>query len=340
VLYSQIFDCIGDGCRLSVNMATLDALQGLLRFKSQAVARDESLLRHPELPVPNPLQPVNYHVIQSDDNGLTASKSRQVYFQRLAAAATKRCPRGASHVIAAGDTPSATPRTEPVPNPLLKAVTPLMRPLVSAAQHASELELDGSCCSNSRGIDSGKIQVALQSKPQRGKKRKDLTEEERLELTRQRNREHARSTRQKKKARLDELEEIETRYLSLKRRETLNNHRRRHIVEFVENVNVKADQKCRLAVKLIRLVERQLSNPELAVLGEIALSSGDVAMAHVSARGNVANESKTMTGVVSASFRPGATELQDLSICLTDLPISDSSSNAGALFPSVSFGPP
>ncbi|EJK58190.1 hypothetical protein THAOC_21706 [Thalassiosira oceanica] len=290
-------------------MATLDALQGLLRFKSQAVARDESLLRHPELPVPNPLQPVNYHVIQSDDNGLTASKSRQVYFQRLAAAATKRCPRGASHVIAAGDTPSATPRTEPVPNPLLKAVTPLMRPLVSAAQHASELELDGSCCSNSRGIDSGKIQVALQSKPQRGKKRKDLTEEERLELTRQRNREHARSTR-------------------------------RHIVEFVENVNVKADQKCRLAVKLIRLVERQLSNPELAVLGEIALSSGDVAMAHVSARGNVANESKTMTGVVSASFRPGATELQDLSICLTDLPISDSSSNAGALFPSVSFGPP
>lgn len=142
-------------------------------------------------------------------------------------------------------------------------------------------------------------------------------------------------SRQKKKARLDELEEIETRYLSLKRRETLNNHRRRHIVEFVENVNVKADQKCRLAVKLIRLVERQLSNPELAVLGEIALSSGDVAMAHVSARGNVANESKTMTGVVSASFRPGATELQDLSICLTDLPISDSSLNAGALFPSV-----
>ena len=187
-------------------MATLDALQGLLQFKSHAVARDESVLRHPELPVPNPLQPVNYHVIQSDDNGLTATKSRQVYFRRLAAAATKQCPRGAN-VIAAGDASSAMPCTEPVPNPLLKAVTPLMRPLVSAAQHASELELDGSCSSDktaptleanaaaSRGIDSGKIQVALQSKPQRGKKRKDLTEEERLELTRQRNREHARSTR-------------------------------------------------------------------------------------------------------------------------------------------------
>ena len=123
----------------------------------------------------------------------------------------------------------------------------------------------------------------------------------------------------------------------MKKRETLNNHRRRHLVDFIENATVNADQKCRLAVKLMRLVERQLSNAEFAVLGEIALSSGDVAMAQVSARGIVANEPKTMTGVVSVSFRPRATELQDLSLCLTDLPISDSSSNAGALFPSVSF---
>ena len=201
--FSQIFDSLVTiELRLPAStMATLEALlalQGLLLFKSHAVARDESLLRHPELPVPNPLQPVNYHVIQSDDPNPT--KSRQVYFQRLAASTAKRCPR--ANANAAEGTPSATSCTEPVPNPLLKAVTPLMRPLVSAAQHASELELGDSCGSKataniaaSEGINSGKIQVALQSKPQRGKKRKDLTEEERLELTRQRNREHARSTR-------------------------------------------------------------------------------------------------------------------------------------------------
>ena len=123
----------------------------------------------------------------------------------------------------------------------------------------------------------------------------------------------------------------------MKKRETLNSHRRRHLADFVENATAKANQQCRLAAKLNRLVERQLSNPEFAVLGEIALSSGDVAMAHVSARGTVSNEPKTMTGVVSVSFRPGATELQDLSVCLTDLQTSDSPSNAGELFP-VSFG--
>lgn len=40
-----------------------------------------------------------------------------------------------------------------------------------------------------------KIEAALRSKPQRGRKRDNLSVEERLELTRTRNREHAKSTR-------------------------------------------------------------------------------------------------------------------------------------------------
>jgi hypothetical protein len=40
-----------------------------------------------------------------------------------------------------------------------------------------------------------KVEAALNSKPQRGRKREDLSEKERLELTRTRNREHAKSTR-------------------------------------------------------------------------------------------------------------------------------------------------
>lgn len=40
-----------------------------------------------------------------------------------------------------------------------------------------------------------KVEAALRSKPQRGKRREDLSETERMELTRTRNREHAKSTR-------------------------------------------------------------------------------------------------------------------------------------------------
>lgn len=44
-------------------------------------------------------------------------------------------------------------------------------------------------------INLKKVEAALRSQPQRGIKRTDLTEEERNELTRTRNREHSRNTR-------------------------------------------------------------------------------------------------------------------------------------------------
>ena len=49
--------------------------------------------------------------------------------------------------------------------------------------------------SNELSIRKEKVEEALNSKPQRGKKREDLSSKERLELTRTRNREHAKSTR-------------------------------------------------------------------------------------------------------------------------------------------------
>ena len=44
-------------------------------------------------------------------------------------------------------------------------------------------------------VNVQKVEAALRSEPQRGKKRTNLTKEERNELTRTRNREHARNTR-------------------------------------------------------------------------------------------------------------------------------------------------
>ena len=49
--------------------------------------------------------------------------------------------------------------------------------------------------SSSSPIRVEKVEEALRSKPQRGRKRDDLNENERVELTRTRNREHAKSTR-------------------------------------------------------------------------------------------------------------------------------------------------
>jgi len=68
---------------------------------------------------------------------------------------------------------------------------------------------------------------AMNSKPQRGRKRNNLTDEERQELTRTRNRQHAKSTRERKKARLEELTKIEEQYNDLLARLGTEDERRR-----------------------------------------------------------------------------------------------------------------
>ena len=76
------------------------------------------------------------------------------------------------------------------------------------------------------------VEAALRSKPQRGKKRENLNAEERLELTRTRNREHAKSTRIRKKQRYQELLDTELKYLELQNTEDLNSKRRETIMAF------------------------------------------------------------------------------------------------------------
>lgn len=81
---------------------------------------------------------------------------------------------------------------------------------------------------------ANKIQEALQSRPQRGKKRDNLSLPERLELTRTRNREHAKSTRIRKKARHQELCDREMEWKKYRTKEMLDTARRRCVAEFVE----------------------------------------------------------------------------------------------------------
>ena len=76
----------------------------------------------------------------------------------------------------------------------------------TSPQTATETRSSGSGLSVEQTLIRQKeIEKALHSKPQRGRKRANLNEIERLELTRTRNREHAKSTRIRKKMRYEEL---------------------------------------------------------------------------------------------------------------------------------------
>lgn len=78
-----------------------------------------------------------------------------------------------------------------------------------------------------------KVEAALKSKPQRGRKRENLNEQERLELTRTRNREHAKSTRIRKKARNQELLDKEQKLDAMVYCEELEERRRQTVIDFV-----------------------------------------------------------------------------------------------------------
>lgn len=83
-------------------------------------------------------------------------------------------------------------------------------------------------------IRRNEVDAALHSKPQRGRKRENLSELERLELTRTRNREHAKSTRIRKKARYDELLLAEKQLKEIRDRDELTLQRRRAVIGFVQ----------------------------------------------------------------------------------------------------------
>ena len=85
---------------------------------------------------------------------------------------------------------------------------------------------------NAAPILKKQIVDAMNSKPQRGRKRSNLTDEERQELTRTRNRQHAKSTRERKKARLEDLTKIEEEFNELLGRLATEDERRK-VVEAV-----------------------------------------------------------------------------------------------------------
>lgn len=122
------------------------------------------------------------------------------------------------------------------------ATNPLAKLLTSAGytdQHGISTELSHSLNTKalipSRGapVRPDQIEAAMRSKPQRGRKRENLNEYERMELTRTRNREHAKSTRVRKKARYEELLEAEEQWKDHLHWRALNDKRKATIQAFI-----------------------------------------------------------------------------------------------------------
>lgn len=103
----------------------------------------------------------------------------------------------------------------------------------SSSERSGSVVTDGSDDQVNQAVRREKVEAALRSKPQRGRKRENLSELERLELTRTRNREHAKSTRVRKKARYQELLDCEQKLKDIDREEKLLNCRRQCILDFL-----------------------------------------------------------------------------------------------------------
>jgi hypothetical protein len=188
-------------------MATsLDALEALLQFREGAsnfrFNRLPQSIYRPGLPVPNPLDPTQPHLIEGD-----------------AQSTADRRPTCGFGVKSTFSPPILSPDAAAVPDPLAMPATQ-NKSLRHPSSPCSAIERLTTVASQSWIVDHGfavsgtgplrpvasdsafdvdvsteKIRDALNSKPQRGKKRQDLNQFEMQELTRTRNREHAKSTR-------------------------------------------------------------------------------------------------------------------------------------------------
>ena len=145
----------------------------------------------------------------------------------------------------------------------------------------------------------------------------------------------------KKKARFQELSDIEAKYNVMKERESLDLRRRQHLIEFIENAAAAGEKgKCSHSSKLVKLASRLLK-PEFSVSSMTSVcTSNDTALVKISARGttvDLESTQKTLSGVISVNFIPASVDISDILYWQSSLPENISSSTGStSLQPSVS----
>jgi hypothetical protein len=183
------------------------------------------------------------------------------------------------------------------PNPLLLLAK---NPLVpSSASRSISATKEQEPVDNDELIRREEVVKALHSKPQRGRKRRNLNEEERQELTRTRNREHAKSTRERKKQRHLELLDMERLYQEVKRQQDMQGQRREIVCRFVA---------ARQAM-LQQVLDHENSSPKegtsvaaLDVIDGLILSRGDLRHHIRGQRGGADLDGVTLMGLFDRSL--------------------------------------
>lgn len=234
--------------------SSLDALEALLQFRrGRAAPAPQSLSPQPLLPVPNPLDPAQPHFIEGD--APTCVSQRRAF-----------CGRAFSSAVA-------------VPDPLAKPTAPR---LPVHDRGLSSPTSTSATASNTTNPLEGEVR-------RRGKRRRRHNDAERLKLTRHRNRTYAKSTRLKKKKRLQALLATEAKYLRLQEKLALEQRRTDSLFHCVKNLdNASKD-----------LEVKQLVGQDTVSLAD---NSGMIKV--------LASE---LPGVLCASFVPGTADISALS---------------------------
>lgn len=278
----------------SETMATsLDALEALMQFHEGVFTTKTTRSRHfARVPVPNPLDPAQPHLIEGD----TPPNPNHSVHRQAAEAGEKN---GICSTLVAASVVH-------VPNPLMMTtpcaeITPVRGCFMEPVSTVKSSSLTVALCENYKFVSkcgpthppalpslptscaasmlalgehdhdrNDRLLDALKSLPQRGKKRQNLDEFERQELTRIRNREHAKSTRMRKKARSEELIEIEKNYLRLKELETLQCLRRQRLADFLMKPDVEG---CPHYSRLHQLACQEFHEPEFSMIDSVALTT-------------------------------------------------------------------
>jgi len=132
-----------------------------------------------------PLNAANMFLNHHQQYATMSPSPAQVHLASVQAASAKNW--GTTLLAAGAPSPSSTNKISPVTVPERVALDREAKPEVPGNDQDS--------LTAAEAIRKEKVAEALRSKPQRGRKRDNLSEKERLELTRTRNREHAKSTR-------------------------------------------------------------------------------------------------------------------------------------------------
>jgi len=329
----------------SADDSSLEALEALLTFRN-GITSWSSPRVHPEIPVPNPLNPLLPHVIEGESTPRNHTKRFLTRAQQSIVLNHMNPPSHASSVpnpleLLAASSSSAQPSASAAPCHNGDCSNMLSYHNPDRSPYSDDATKPPGTGTSDASVRTDKIQDALNSRPQRGKKRRNLNEQERLELTRTRNREHAKCTRMKKKARHMELLEMEQMYLVLKAKQELNSSRRSRLIEIIASASgtqcEQVTKACPQASRLRSLASEKLRHAQISLVGnspheEVALSANSATVkVLVSGTDHASGESKSITAFCVVDFDATSSKTTSISLHLVT-----PEGRQGKMFPSVS----